>query len=161
MIKAIYPGIFDPITKGHIDIIQRSSQLFESVEVVVGYNPKKKTLFSVEDRIELIAECIKGLPNVTVSSFHGLTVDYVRKHAAGVIIRGLRAVSDFEYEFQMALMNMKLNPECETIYLMPKENFTYLNSGVIKEIASLGGDVSEFVSKEVENALRAKFPDKK
>jgi pantetheine-phosphate adenylyltransferase len=157
MAKAIYPGIFDPITNGHLDVIYRSSQLFESVDVIVGHNPRKKTLFTVEERVELIKKGVYGWPNIFVSAFDGLTVDYLKGHEAQVLIRGLRAVSDFEYEFQMALMNKKLNPDCETIYLMPKENFTYLNSSIVKEIASLGGNVSEFVTEDVEKALKEKF----
>ncbi len=160
MAKAIYPGTFDPITKGHLDVIQRSSQLFETVDVIVGHNIKKNTLFTAEERKSMIEECVKDWANVSVSIFEGLTVDYLSQHKAKVIIRGLRAVSDFEYEFQMALMNKKLNPNCETVYLMPKDTFTYLNSSIVREIAEMGGPVSEFVPASVEKYLQQKFPQK-
>lgn len=157
MVKAIYPGTFDPITNGHLDILSRASQLFETVQVVVAVNVRKTTLFTLEERMELIAGCTGHLANVQVSSFEGLTVDCLRRMGAKVVIRGLRAVSDFEYEFQMALMNKKLDAECETVHLMPNEHYTYLNSSVIREIAALGGSVSEFVPPTVEEALRRKL----
>ncbi|MBF0432439.1 MAG: pantetheine-phosphate adenylyltransferase [Fibrobacteria bacterium] len=157
MIKAIYPGTFDPLTKGHENVISRAQQLFGGIDVVVGYNPRKSTLFSVEERKELIKEATKGIPGVIVSSFQGLTVDYLKANKSNVIIRGLRVISDFEFEFQMSLANKKLYPDCEILYLMPGENYTYLNSSMVKEIAGLGGDVSSFVSGNVEQALKAKF----
>lgn len=157
MVKAIYPGTFDPITNGHLDILSRASQLFKEVHVVVAVNVRKNTLFSLEERLELIRGCTTHLPNVNVSSFDGLTVDCLRRYGAKVVIRGLRAVSDFEYEFQMALMNKKLDAGCETVYLMPSEKYTYLNSSVIREIAALGGSVSEFVPAVVESMLRKKL----
>jgi pantetheine-phosphate adenylyltransferase len=157
LVKAIYPGTFDPITNGHLDILSRAAQLFESVHVVVAVNVRKTTLFTLEERMDLIAGCTRHLDNVKVSSFAGLTVDCLRRHKAKVVIRGLRAVSDFEYEFQMALMNKKLDPGCETVYLMPSEQYTYLNSSVIREIAALGGSVSEFVPALVERKLREKL----
>ena len=157
MVKAIYPGTFDPITNGHLDILSRAALLFEEVQVVVAVNVRKNTLFTLAERLELIRDCTSHLPNVHVSSFEGLTVDCLRRFGAEVVIRGLRAVSDFEYEFQMALMNKKLDPGCETVYLMPSEQYTYLNSSVIREIAALGGSVSEFVPQAVEVKLRKKL----
>lgn len=157
MAKAIYPGTFDPITNGHLDILTRAAQLFEVVHVVVAVNVRKNTLFTLEERQELIRACTGNLKNVHVSSFEGLTVDCLRRFGAEVVIRGLRAVSDFEYEFQMALMNKKLDADCETVYLMPSEQYTYLNSSVIREIAALGGSVSEFVPAVVDVKLREKL----
>ena len=157
MVKAIYPGTFDPITNGHLDIISRAANLFEQVHVVVAVNVRKQTLFDLAERIELIAGCTRHLKNVQVFSFEGLTVDCLRRHGAQVVIRGLRAVSDFEYEFQMALMNKKLDPHCETVYLMPTEKYTYLNSSIVRELAELGASVSEFVPSLVEARLRDKL----
>ena len=157
MVKAIYPGTFDPITNGHLDILTRAASLFEEVQVVVAVNVRKTTLFTLAERLELIRRCTSHLSNVHVSSFEGLTVDCLRRFGAKVVIRGLRAVSDFEYEFQMALMNKKLDSHCETVYLMPSEQYTYLNSSVIREIAALGGSVSEFVPTAVEGKLREKL----
>ena len=157
MAKAIYPGTFDPITNGHLDILSRAAQLFEEVQVVVAVNVRKHTLFSLKERQDLIRACTSKLKNVHVSSFEGLTVDCLRRFGAEVVIRGLRAVSDFEYEFQMALMNKKLDANCETVYLMPSEKYTYLNSSVIREIAALGGAVSDFVPAVVEGKLREKL----
>jgi len=154
---AIYPGTFDPITNGHLDILSRAAHLFDEVHVVVAVNVRKNTLFSLDERQELIRACTSGLENVHVSSFEGLTVDCLRRFGAEVVIRGLRAVSDFEYEFQMALMNKKLDANCETVYLMPSEQYTYLNSSVIREIAALGGPVSEFVPAVVDEKLREKL----
>lgn len=162
MVKAIYPGTFDPITNGHLDILSRAAGLFESVHVVVAVNVRKTTLFTLEERMAFIAGCTKHLKNVHVSSFDGLTVDCLRRHGAKVVIRGLRVVSDFEFEFQMALMNKKLDAKCETVHLMPSEQYTYLSSSVIREIAALGGSVSEFVPALVEKGLREKLgPPKK
>jgi pantetheine-phosphate adenylyltransferase len=155
--KAIYPGTFDPITNGHLDILSRAAHLFEEVHVVVAVNVRKNTLFSLDERQELIRGCTSGFKNVHVSSFEGLTVDCLRRFGAEVVIRGLRAVSDFEYEFQMALMNKKLDANCETVYLMPSEQYTYLNSSVIREIAALGGAVSDFVPPGVDAKLREKL----
>ena len=157
MAIAIYPGTFDPITNGHLDILSRAAHLFDEVHVVVAVNIRKNTLFSLDERQELIRACTSGLKNVHVSSFEGLTVDCLRRFGAEVVIRGLRAVSDFEYEFQMALMNKKLDASCETVYLMPSEQYTYLNSSVIREIAGLGGAVSEFVPAVVDEKLREKL----
>ncbi len=160
MVKAIYPGTFDPITRGHLDVIRRSSKLFEYVDVVVGQNPRKHTMFSVEERVRLIKACVKGISNVKISAFSGLTVEYLKKTGSQVIIRGLRAVSDFEYEFQMALINKKLSPKCETVYLVPSENYTYLNSSIVKELSAMGGKVSDFVTPNVEKALYKKLRHK-
>jgi pantetheine-phosphate adenylyltransferase len=157
LVKAIYPGTFDPITNGHLDILSRAASLFEEVHVVVAVNVRKSTLFTLGERLELIRDCTSHLKNVHVSSFEGLTVECLRRFDAEVVIRGLRAVSDFEYEFQMALMNKKLDAGCETVYLMPSEQYTYLNSSVIREIAALGGSVSEFVPASVEAKLRKKL----
>ncbi len=157
MVSAIYPGTFDPITNGHLDILQRAALLFESVHVVVAVNVRKNTLFSLDERLELIRDCTSQMSNVHVSSFEGLTVDCLRRFNAKVVIRGLRAVSDFEYEFQMALMNKKLDAHCETVYMMPSEQYTYLNSSIIRELAALGGSVAEFVPALVEKKLHQKL----
>ena len=157
MASAIYPGTFDPITNGHLDILSRATQLFEKVHVVVAVNVAKKTLFTLEERLELIRDSTLQMSNVHVSSFEGLTVDCLRRFGAEVVIRGLRAVSDFEYEFQMALMNKKLDAHCETIYMMPSERYTYLNSTIIRELAALGGSVAEFVPPLVESKLRQRL----
>jgi pantetheine-phosphate adenylyltransferase len=157
LVSAIYPGTFDPITNGHLDILNRATQLFEKVHVVVAVNVRKNTLFNLEERLELIQNCTSSMPNVHVSSFEGLTVDCLRRFGAKVVIRGLRAVSDFEYEFQMALMNKKLDAHCETVYMMPSEHYTYLNSSIIRELAALGGSVTEFVPPLVETKLHLKL----
>ncbi|MCE1190127.1 MAG: pantetheine-phosphate adenylyltransferase [Ignavibacteria bacterium] len=157
-ITALYPGTFDPITNGHLDIIQRASEMFHRIIVTVALNPSKSPLFSVEERIALISESVKHLPNVTVTSFSGLIVDYARQTGAKAIIRGLRAVSDFEYEFQMALMNYKLNNEVNTVFLMPNEKYTYLNSSIIRQLNQFEADVSEFVPPCVVSALELKLP---
>ena len=154
MARALYPGTFDPITNGHLDIIRRASQLFESVDVVVAFNARKSNLFSLDERVEMVRECTLGLRNVEVLTHAGLMVDCLRQRNAQVLIRGLRAVSDFEYEFQMALMNKKLDERCETVYLMPSEKYTYLASSLVRELASLGGDISDFVPPHVEARLR-------
>jgi pantetheine-phosphate adenylyltransferase len=154
---AIYPGTFDPITNGHIDVIERANELFDKIYVVIAVNPNKTTLFSEEERIEMAKESLQYLPNVFVESFHGLTVDYAKQVNANTIIRGIRAVTDFEYEFQIALMNRKIQPNVHTIFLLPNEKYTYLNSSIIREIAKYGQDVSDFVPKIVLNKLKEKF----
>ena len=154
---AIYPGTFDPITKGHLDIIERASRLFDSIIVAVSNNIKKKPLFSLTERKNLIRGAVKDIENVTVETFTGLLVEYAEKRGAHAIIRGLRAVSDFEYEFQMALMNRKLKPSLETVYLMPNEEFIYINSSIAKEVAAMKGDVRLFLPPNVSIALRKKF----
>lgn len=158
MRKVIYPGTFDPVTFGHVDIIKRACELFDSVIVTIARNPNKLApVFTVEERIEMLRECLKEFPNVEVDSFDGLTVEHAKSVGAIGIIRGLRAVSDFEYEFQMALMNRKLDGDISTIFLMPHEKYTYLNSSIIRNLAGLKSDVSDFVPANVARALREKF----
>lgn len=157
MRTAVYPGSFDPITNGHLDVIQRASRLFDRVIVAVAINDSKTPLFTMARRKELARESVKHLPNVEVDTFTGLLVEYVSSKGGEAVIRGLRAVSDFEFEFQLALMNRKLNEHVETIFMMPKESYTFISSRMIKEIARLGGDVSSFVPSHVESALKSKF----
>ena len=154
----IYPGTFDPITKGHLDIIQRSYKLVDKLIIAISENNEKKTLFSVNDRIEMVKNVINetDLKNITVDSFKGLLMNYANKQEANVIFRGLRAVSDFEYEFQMTGMNYKLNPSIETVFLMASDNYQLISSKLIKEINSLDGDISQFVPKSVEDMLKNK-----
>jgi pantetheine-phosphate adenylyltransferase len=154
---AIYPGSFDPITNGHIDILERAVKLFDKIVITVAVNVGKYPLFTAEERIEIVSEVTKNLPGVEVDRFDGLIVDYARKVNAIALIRGLRAISDFEYEFQMALMNRRLANELTTVFLMPNEKYTYLNSSIVREVASFGGDVSSFVPKYVEEKLKEKF----
>jgi pantetheine-phosphate adenylyltransferase len=157
MRTVIYPGSFDPLTNGHLDVVQRATKLFDKVIVAVAKNDSKNPLFSLAERLELVQSCVKHLPNVEADSFDGLLVSYVEKRSAQAIIRGLRAVSDFEFEFQLALMNRKLNERVETIFMMPKDTYTFLSSRIVKEIASLGGDVSSFVPPTVQKALTARL----
>jgi pantetheine-phosphate adenylyltransferase len=157
---AIYPGSFDPLTNGHLDVVQRAAALFDHVIVAVAHQTDKKPLFSVKERVELARQSVSALPNVEVDDFQTLLVDYVHSKKARVIIRGLRAVSDFEFEFQMALMNRTLASDVETIFMMPKDSYTFLSSRITKQIASLGGDISPFVPPHVEKALRKKAPQK-
>jgi pantetheine-phosphate adenylyltransferase len=157
---AIYPGTFDPITLGHVDVIERASQMFEKVIVVIAVNLKKSTLFSLEERLEMAQKSLEYLPNVDVEMHKGLVVEIARKKNAVAIIRGIRAVSDFEYEFQMSLMNRKLAPDVSTLFLMPHEKYTYLNSSIIRELSGYGQDVSEFVPPIVVELLKKKYPDK-
>jgi pantetheine-phosphate adenylyltransferase len=157
MRTVIYPGSFDPLTNGHLDVIQRATKLFDKVIVAVAKNDSKNPLFSLAERLELVQSCVKHLPNVEADSFDGLLVNYVEERSAQAIIRGLRAVSDFEFEFQLALMNRKLNERVETIFMMPKDTYTFLSSRIVKELASLGGDVSAFVPAHVRTALAEKF----
>jgi pantetheine-phosphate adenylyltransferase len=153
---AIFPGSFDPLTNGHVDIVLRSAHLFERVRIAVLGNPDKKPLFSPDERVSIIREVFSEYPNVEVDTFDGLLVDYARRQRASAIIRGLRAVSDFEYEFQMALMNRHLEPTLETVFMMPAEQYTYLSSRLIKEVFSLGGEVRGLVPSIVEDRLRNK-----
>ncbi len=157
MTRALYPGTFDPITNGHLDVIRRAASLFAAVDVVVAVNARKTTLFSLRERLEMTRQCTRNLKNVEVLAHQGLMVDCLRQRKAQVLLRGLRAVSDFEYEFQMALMNKKLDPLCETVYLMPSEPYTYLASSIVRELAALGGNISEFVPAHVEARLRRKL----
>jgi pantetheine-phosphate adenylyltransferase len=156
MRTAVYPGSFDPITNGHLDVIQRAARLFDRVIVAVAINESKTPMFSMAQRKELTARAVEHLPNVEVDTFTGLLVDYVSVKKGEAVIRGLRAVSDFEFEFQLALMNRKLNERVETIFMMPKETYTFISSRMIKEVARLGGDISSFVPAHVEQALRKK-----
>lgn len=158
MKKVIYPGTFDPVTNGHIDIIKRARELFDSVVVTVAVNPGKTPLFTVEERVFMLKESLRNYDNIFVDSFDGLVVDHAHNVGAIGIIRGLRAISDFEYEFQMALMNRKLAKDIATIFLMPHEKYTYLNSSIIRNLASLQSDVSDFVPQAVNDALIKKFP---
>lgn len=157
MRKVIYPGTFDPVTYGHIDVIKRATELFDAVVVTVAINPGKEPLFSTEERVNMLRESLAEFRNVSVDSFDGLVVDHAKIVGAQGIIRGLRAVSDFEYEFQMALMNRKLDKNLSTVFLMPHEKFTYLNSTIIRNLASLKSDVSDFVPSNVVEALKKKF----
>jgi pantetheine-phosphate adenylyltransferase len=154
---AIYPGTFDPITNGHLDIIERAIKLFDTVIVTIARNSSKNPLFSDKERLEMIREVVKHLKQVEVDSFDGLLVDYAKKRNATAVLRGLRAISDFEYEFQLALTNRKLNDSFESVFLMPSERYTYLNSTIVREIARLGGDVSDFVPPIVKKAFDRKF----
>jgi pantetheine-phosphate adenylyltransferase len=153
----IYPGTFDPITYGHVDVIERASLLFDTVIVSVAGSTSKKTMFSIKERIDMAKNSVKGIKNVRVSSFNRLVVDYAKSQNAYAIIRGLRAISDFEYEFQMALTNRKLAEDITTVFLMPNEKFTYLNSTLVREIAAFGGDVSPFVPRYVFKKLKEKL----
>jgi pantetheine-phosphate adenylyltransferase len=151
---AVYPGSFDPITNGHLDLIRRGSDLFDRLIVAVLRNTEKSYLFSVEDRLELLSESVVDLPNVEVAAFDGLLVDFARKRGAMRILRGIRALSDFELEFQMALMNRRLAPDLETVFLMPREEFTFLSSKLVREVARLGGPVDAFVPPPVARRLK-------
>lgn len=142
---AIYPGSFDPLTTGHLDLIHRACDVFARVIVAVAENAAKQSLFSVPERVDMIRRATRGLPKVEVDSFRGLLVDYMRSRRAHVVLRGLRAISDFEYEFQLAQMNRKLYPKFEIVYMMPDEKYTYISSSLVKEVALLGGDVSVFI----------------
>lgn len=155
--KAIYPGSFDPVTYGHIDLIKRATKIFEMVIVSVARNSQKETLFSVKERVDMLKEATVGMEQVIVEDFEGLVIDYAHKHKIDVIIRGLRMVSDFEYEFQMALTNRKLSKDIETIFLMPSEQYSYISSRLLKETAALGADLSYFLPKTVEVKLKEKL----
>lgn len=153
----ICPGSFDPMTNGHLDVVQRASRLFDRVVVAVAASEPKGPFFALAERLELVRQSVAHLANVEAEAFSGLLVEYVRKRGAHAVIRGLRAVSDFEFEFQLALMNRKLNEQVETIFMMPRESYTFLSSRLVKEIASLGGDVAEFVPAPVLAALRRRL----
>lgn len=158
MTKIIYPGSFDPLTFGHIDIIERSLRLFDNVVVAIITNPSKQPLFTVEERREMLEEIAKKrFPKVEIDVFHGLLVDYAKRKRAQAIVRGIRAVADYEYEFQMALMNRRLAPQIETVFMMPAEHYSYLSSRLVKEIAELGGSVRGLVPDNVEKRLRKRL----
>lgn len=154
---AIYPGTFDPITNGHVDVIERACEMFDKVYVVIAVNSKKQTLFTEEQRLSMIRDSLQHLPNVEVIAHHKLTVEIAREKGAIAIVRGIRAVSDFEYEFQIALMNRKLEPNIYTVFLTPHEKYTYLNSSIVREMASYGNFAEDFVPKVVVESLRKKF----
>ena len=154
---AVYPGTFDPITRGHTDIVSRSLSVFDRLVVAIAPNPRKGALLSIEERVELAKIATKEFPNVEVESFNGLLVEYVRQRGAHAIIRGLRAVSDFEHEFQMALLNRKLDEQLETVFLMPSEEYSYLTSSIVKELALFGGALEAFLIPEAAKLLREKY----
>jgi pantetheine-phosphate adenylyltransferase len=151
--KAIYPGTFDPITKGHIDLAERASQLFDEVVIAIAASPSKQPLFALNERLEMAQISLSHVDNISVSGFDGLLIECVRTAQAQVVLRGLRAVSDFEYEFQLAAMNRRLDPTVETMFLTPSENYTFLSASMVKEIASLGGDVSQFLHPQINKRL--------
>jgi pantetheine-phosphate adenylyltransferase len=154
---ALFPGSFDPITNGHLDIVERGLSVFREIVIAILVNSDKRPLFTVEERVKTIRQVFRGNRRVRVDTFSGLLVDYAEHVGASVIIRGLRAISDFEYEFQMALMNRRLNPKVETVFMMPAESYTYVSSRLVKEVFRLGGRVSELVPPAVEKRLRAKY----
>ena len=155
--KAVYPGSFDPITNGHLDIIERCLDIFDKILVAVLENPKKRSVFSSKERVNMIKEIFKGRENIEVKAFDGLLVDFAKKNKIKVVIRGLRAISDFEYEFQMALMNQKLNPDIETFFMVPNISYSYLSSKLVKEIFMLGGCLTGLVPELVVSQLQEKF----
>lgn len=155
--SAIYPGSFDPVTNGHLDVIERATKLFTTVVVAVASNPEKTGLFTPQERVELIEQATSHLPSVRVTHFQGLLVDFAQQQNASAFIRGIRAISDFEYEFQMALMNRQLDESIETLFLMPRQDYIYLSSRIVKEVASFNGDISKFVTPHVAKALHARL----
>ncbi len=157
MAIAVYPGSFDPLTNGHFDVIKRGARVFDHLIVAVSDNPAKQALFTRDERVEMIKDVTKGVKNISAEWFEGLLVDYVRRKKAGVILRGIRTISDFEYEYQMAMTNRTFAGEIETVFVMTHEEFSFVSSRLIKEAASLGGDVSSFVPKEVEKWLKRKY----
>ncbi|MFQ5862785.1 MAG: pantetheine-phosphate adenylyltransferase [Candidatus Brocadiales bacterium] len=157
MTRAVYPGTFDPLTYGHLDLIERGCKVFNEVIVAIGVNPLKRPLFSVEERKQMITNHTKRLKNITVDSFEGMLVDYLQRRNTKIILRGIRTVSDFEYEFQMALTNRVLRKDIETIFIMTSEQYSFLNSTLIKEAVSMGGDVSAFIPSDIEKLLRKRL----
>lgn len=151
------PGSFDPVTKGHLDIIERASRIFDEIIVVVLQNPAKHTTFTVEERMDFIRRSTENIGNVSVDSFDGLLVDYMRRKKAGVIVKGLRAVSDFEYEYQMALTNHRLNPDVETLFLNTSQEYMFLSSSIVKQIASFDGDVSDFLPEQIQDDVQQRL----
>lgn len=158
MVKAIYPGTFDPITNGHIDLVERSSAMFEHVVVAIATSARKKPLFTLEERVKLAQDALAHLPNVTVEGFSGLLADYAKSHGAKVLVRGVRAVADFEYEYQLASVNRKLNPELESVLLTPGNDHAHISSTIVRDVAAHYGDVTAFVPENVKQALINKFP---
>jgi pantetheine-phosphate adenylyltransferase len=156
--KAIYPGSFDPITNGHVDIVERGLKVFDRILVAVLENPKKDPLFSTKERVTMIRKIFQGRKEIEIKSFHGLLVEFAEANGSGTVIRGLRAISDFEYEFQMALMNRKLAPRMETLFMMPSLKFSFLSSNLVKEVFMLGGNVRDLVPGLVEAKMREKLP---
>jgi pantetheine-phosphate adenylyltransferase len=156
-VGAMYPGTFNPFTRGHEDLVRRAAALFDRVVVAIAESPGKSPLFSLDERVELARAVLGDLPGVSVTGYHGLTVDFARSNGLQVIIRGLRAVSDFEYEFQLATMNRHLTDQVETVFLTPTEHFTFISSSLVREVAELGGDVAAFVHPQVAAALKKKF----
>lgn len=157
MTRAIYPGSFDPVTKGHLDIIIRSRKIMDKLTVAILENPRKVATFDIETRVEMLKKVIEPYPNVDVEYYKGLLIDYVEEKKTKIIIKGLRAISDFEFEFQMALVNQKLNPTIETLFMMTNSKYSYLSSSIVKEIAALGGDITNLVPPEVHDIIVAKF----
>ncbi len=157
--KIVYPGSFDPLTNGHVDIIERCLMIFDHLLIAVLENPQKTPLFTTKERISMIKEIFSDHKNIEVKSFHGLLVDFTRKNKAKIVIRGLRAISDFEYEFQMALMNRKLDAEIETLFMMPNVNYSFLSSKLVKEVCMLGGSLKGLVPFKVETKLKKKIKD--
>lgn len=155
--KAIYPGSFDPITNGHVDIIKRALEIFDKILIAVLENPQKEPLFTTKERMDMIKEIFADRKDVEVKAFHGLLVEFAKKNNVKIVIRGLRAISDFEYEFQMALMNRKLNQEIETFFMMPNLKYSFLSSNLVKEVFELGGCLKDLVPEQVETMLRGKF----
>jgi pantetheine-phosphate adenylyltransferase len=155
-VKAIYPGTFDPLTNGHLDLVARGSRLFDKLVVAILRNESKNPLFSVKERVEMITEAVAGYPNVTVATFDGLTVEFARQEGASVLIRGIRAISDYEHELQMALMNRRLSDELETVFLLPGEKYSYVSSRIVKNVARLGGSVEGLVPPLVMERLKAR-----
>src|SRR3972149_1403943 len=161
MRKAIYPGTFDPVTYGHLDVIRRGSKIFDELVVAVGHNPLKTPIFTIKERMDMISTNTREIKNTSVDCFEGMLTDYMKEKQTNVILRGIRTVSDFEYEFQRALTNRVLKADIETVFIMTSQEYSFLNSSLIKEAASLGGDISMFVPSDVEKLLRQKFADQK
>lgn len=161
MRKAVYPGTFDPVTYGHLDVIKRGSRIFDELVVAVGHNPLKDPLFTVNERMDMISKNIREIKNTRVDCFKGMLTDYMKEMQTNVILRGIRTVSDFEYEFQRALTNRVLKTDIETVFIMTSQEYSFLNSSLIKEAVSLGGDISMFVPSDVEKQLQRKFANKK
>ncbi|MBS1258893.1 MAG: Phosphopantetheine adenylyltransferase [Candidatus Scalindua arabica] len=157
MRRAVYPGTFDPVTYGHLDVIKRGSKIFDELVVAIGHNPLKDPLFTINERMDMISKNTKNISNIKVDSFEGMLTDYMKEMQTNVILRGIRTVSDFEYEFQRALTNRVLKTDIETVFIMTSQEYSFLNSSLIKEAVSLGGDISKFVPSDVEKLLQQKF----